>query len=261
MTQDPKTLALYGVAALTVCASLLALIFAYGEIISIRHPATQGATITVTGEGKASAIPDIATLTFTVREVAKTVPLAQKAVETKVALAKTALGGMSIADKDITTLSYTVNPHYDNQVQGYCNGYTCPPTTSVITGYEVAETIQVKVRKIDDAGAVLAKIGDVNITEVSGPDFTVDDMDAITASAKALAVKDAKAKADVIAKSLGVSLGDIVGYNENTKGYYPPMAFSAKAEGMGAVTSLDTVSLPQGETITKEDVSITYEIR
>src|SRR4051812_49434634 len=80
---------------------------------SLKHPTGQVGTITVSGEGEVTAMPDIATVTATIRESAATVPEAQKLVEAKVTQATKALSGLGVNDKDVTTISYNVNPKYD----------------------------------------------------------------------------------------------------------------------------------------------------
>ena len=227
------------------------------------HPNGQVASITVSGEGEVTAIPDIATITFTVRESAKTVPEAQKMVEKKVTQASSDMDSLGVNKKDTKTISYTVNPKYETQgVATYCISYPCPPVKTVIVGYEVAQTIQVKVRKIDTAGDVVGVIGKANITEISGPDFTVDDMDKPEADAKALAIKKAQDKAKVTAKALGVSLGEITQFSEDGNNVYPTVyrAEAMSAKGFGGVAS-DSVTLPQGENVIKKTVSITYLIK
>ena len=244
---------------LAICLSILSLTYAWGEVKSWRNPATLGATITVSGVGEATAIPDIATISFTVREEAKTVPAAQKLVEAKAKPALDAITKLGVASKDQKTLSYTVNPKYEYT--------TCAPTVpycqqkQTIIGYEVAQITQIKVRKIDSAGEVIAVIGENKISEMSGPSFEVDDIEKVKAQAKALAIKDARTKANDIANSLGVDLGRITGFSEDG-GYNPPVLmraeFSAKAMNAGA---LQSVSVPQGESVLKSNVSITYELK
>lgn len=168
---------LTGSVALAAIA-LLALAMSVTEYKSWKHANGQLPTITVTGEGEVTAVPDIATITFTVRETKKTVPEAQKATEAKVKEALAAIKKLGVAEKDIKTLSYTVNPKYEyNQI--YCITVPCPQGKNTLVGYDVANTIQIKVRKVDTAGDVLGAIGTANITEVTGPDFTVDDMDKV----------------------------------------------------------------------------------
>lgn len=244
------------VALLTI--ALLALVMSVSEWKTMSRGGSQSASITVSGEGEVTAAPDIATVTFTVRESAKTVPEAQKLAEAKLTKALTALDTLGVDKKDTKTISYTVNPKYENVPVTY-SGYTAMPvyTNPKVVGYEIAETIQVKVRKIDSAGDVIGALGTVNITELSGPEFTVDDMDKVQADAKEKAIANARDKAEKTAKALGVSLGAITQFSENNGGYYPV------AYGMGGAMSkqaADSVSVPQGESVIKSNVSVTYSI-
>ena len=126
---------------------------------------------------------------FTIRESAKTVPGAQKLADAKIKAGIKALDALGVdQDKDVKTLSYTVNPKYESQQNGYCSGYVCPPTKTIVTGYEVSQSVTVKVRKVDQAGEVLGALGKVNITEITGPDFTVDDMDKVQADPRVIEV-------------------------------------------------------------------------
>ncbi len=242
---------------LVLSLALLAIVVTIGEKKSWSHQVNQGTTITVSGEGEVTAIPDIAVISFTIRSVAKTVPDVQKKAEDIMKPTNDELAKLGVATKDIKTISYTVNPKYTYGMAPaiYCLS-NCPVPQQKLEGYEVAETIQVKVRKIDDSGKVLALLGTNNITEISGPDFTVDDMNKVNSDAKALAIADAKIKAEATAKALGVELGRITGFSEG--GNYPqPMmygAMSSKAE------SVSNVTVPVGESVIKKNVSITYEL-
>ncbi len=220
-----------------------------------KHPNGQLATITVSGEGKATATTTIATVTFTARESAKTVVEAQKMVETKITQALAGIMALGVESKDVITLSYNVTPKYESQQTGYCGGYTCPPVKTVITGYEVSESISVKVRKVDSTGDVLVALGKVNITEISGPLFSVDNMDQAKAEARAEAIKKAQAEAKVTADALGVSLGEITQFNEDGGGYQPMLYKADSAMSSSGVT------LPQGQNVINSRVTITYSLR
>ena len=240
--------------------SFAAIAFGMNNLQEIKHPNGQVASISVSGEGEVTAVPDIATVTFTVRESGKTVPDAQRLSEAKIAAGIKALATLGVDKKDTKTLSYTVSPKYESQQTGYCNGYGCPPTKTVINGYEVTQSVTVKVRKVDQAGEVLGLLGKANITEMSGPDFTVDNMDAVQAEAKAIAIEKAKEKAKKTAKALGVSLGSITQFSDDNGGYYPTM-YMAKTVSSGMDASAERVSLPAGENVIKSRVTITYTLK
>lgn len=243
------------------CIAFASIANGLGEFKSLKHPNGTQATITVTGEGEVTALPDIATITITVRESAKTVPEVQKLVEAKVTKAIESVSALGVDKKDTKTLSYTVNPKYEyiNTPVIYSGSAYMPvQSKQKLVGYEVAETIQIKVRKVDTAGDVIGALGTANITEISGPEFTVDDMDKAQADAKEIAIKKARAKAKETAKALGAHLGEVVQFSENSGGYYP-MYYKGAAAPMAAESS-DRVTIPTGESVIKSNVSITYSI-
>lgn len=219
------------------------------------------AQITITGEGEARAVPDVSKIVVTIREVGKSVPEGQKLVEKKTASLMEKLKSENIDEKDIKTTSYTVNPKYE-QATIYCIKYPCPQGKMEVVGYEIAQTIEIKVRNIENTGKVIGDIGSLNITEISGPEFTVDDMDAVTKEAKEEAIKDAKEKARELAKSLGVDLGSISNYSDDSS-YTPyPMMYSKDSYSLSSQGGRGdmSVTIPQGETIRKVKVNITYNI-
>ena len=68
-----------------VCIAYASIAFGMNNFDAIKHPNGQVASISVVGEGEVTAKPDIASVSFTVRESAKTVPEAQKLAEAKIA--------------------------------------------------------------------------------------------------------------------------------------------------------------------------------
>lgn len=235
-------------------------------------------TIMVSGTGEAYAIPDIATFSFSVTETGTTVKQAQEKADAKINKALAAVRDSGVADKDIKTTGYNVYPKYDyaNAVcpqpaplnyssgpSGVSSGAVvyCPPGKQVLNGYEVDQTITIKVRDTSKVGDLVTKIGATSVSNISGIEFTVDNREQFVAQARAAAITEAKAKAKVLAKQLGVHLGSILSYNEN--GNYPIYGMEAKG-GVGIMTTsaAPTVAqLPQGETKITSDVSITYEIK
>lgn len=244
-----------------VCISFASIAFGLSNLDAVKHPNGQVASITVTGEGEVTALPDIATVSFSVRESAKTVPEAQKLAEAKISAGLKALSALGVQEKDTKTASYTVNPKYESSQAGYCNGYVCPPTKSIITGYEVVQSVTVKVRKVEKVGEVIGLLGKANITEIAGPDFTVDNMDKAQADAKALAITKAQGKAQATASALGVSLGAITQFSEDNGGYAPMMYKTMSSMSQGMEARADTVTLPQGENVIKSHVTITYTLK
>lgn len=228
---------------------------AYGIGRSDTYPSN---VITVEGTGEASAIPDIATIGFSVMESAPAVADAQAKATAKTDAALAALKAQGIEDKDIKTTSYNVYPQYENIAPCYYGD--CPVRSNPrITGYEVSQSIEVKVRDTAKAGAILENLGSVGVGNIYGPNFTVDDEDAAKTEAREQAIKEAREKAQVLAKQLGVRLGKVVSYYENP-GMYP--MYDKASVGYGGMEAAQSApALPVGENETTVTVSITYEIK
>ena len=101
-----------------------------------------------------------------------------------------------------------------------------------------------------------------NITEISGPTFTVDEPDQLEAQAKEKAIAEARDKARATAKALGMSLGEVVQYSEDGGGYTPMYARDAvSAQSYSKAGALgQEVTLPTGENKIKSRVTITYSL-
>jgi uncharacterized protein YggE len=217
-------------------------------------------TISVSGKGELFIVPDVATVSFSVVEQKNTVAEAQQAATAKIDATLAAVRALGVEDKDIKTLDYNAYPRYE-YTQSICTQFSCPPSKQILTGYEVRQSILVKVRKIDDAGKVLAAVGTAGASDISGINFIVDDEDAKVREARKLAIDDAKAQAQVLANDLGVELGDIVSFSEG--GNYPvPMYYASKdmAMGMGGAEN-SAPQLPVGENKITSNVTIVYEIK
>jgi uncharacterized protein len=218
-------------------------------------------TITVSGHGEAVGVPDIATFSFSVVSQKADVASAQADATAKANATTDYLKNAGIAEKDIQTSNYSINPQYD-YIQTACTGGYCPGGRQVLRGYEVRQTTTVKVRDTKKAGDLLAGVGSKGATEVSGLNFTFDDPTAVQTQARDKAIADAKQKADVLAKQLGVSIVRVTAFNENSGGYPMPYAYgmgagvSNQAKDMAVAPAIST-----GENKVTNDVSITYEIR
>lgn len=219
-------------------------------------------TISVTGKGEAVSIPDIATFSFSVNETAKTVKEAQNTATEKINKALDAVKKGGVAEKDIKTLSYSINPHYE-YVQATCTQYSCPGGKSVLTGYDVSQSVEVKVRDISKAGELFDAIGTAGVKTVNGLSFSIDDIESVKAIARAEAISDAKMKAKKIAKDLGVKLVKITSYYDSSNDNPSPMY--AREGMMGAdVMSFKAstpAQIPTGEQKVISNVTITYEIK
>ena len=240
-------------------------------------------TITVSGHGEEVAVPDIATFTFSVVSDKTTVADAQADATAKINAITAYLTAAGIDKADIQTSDYSVYPQYDyqsavcpqaavaptivNGTSGSGSGGSvssavyCPGGRQVLKGYEVNQTTTVKVRDTSKAGDLLTGVGSKGATQVSGLTFTFDKPEVVQDQARDKAITDAKAKADLLAKQLGVSLVRVVSYNEG--GNNPGPIYYAKTmdAASGAAVPSASPDISVGQNKVTSDVSITYEIR
>jgi uncharacterized protein YggE len=211
-------------------------------------------TIVVSGKGELTVKPDIATVSFGVMEENMDVSKATDGVNTKIAKIVENLKADGVDEKDIKTTGYDIYPRYN-----YINTQVYPSNgTQVLAGYDVTQSIEVKIRDLTKAGKIVTDLGTLSITNMSGLTFTEDKYDDLVLQARDQAIADARAEATRLAKSLGVRLNKIVGYSEG--GNPTPVFYNAMAAGVSMKSAPEAV-LPTGENKITSNVSITYEIK
>jgi uncharacterized protein YggE len=264
--KDRKKL-VQSVGLVAVFGSLLLAVMAFSEIKGFQYIGAADpmqTTISVSGEGEKFATPDIAEVTFSIVAEAKTVADAQEKVRVSMEKITGFLKESGVEDKDIKTQNYNFYPKYEwQQARIVCVTYPCPQPEGkqVLTGYEATQALAIKVRKIDDAGKILSGLGERGATNLSGVTFKVDEDEEVKAQARELAIQDAKEKADILARQLGVDLVRIVSFNEG--GEYPIYNY-ARAEmamGLGGGAQAKDAIIPTGENRYVSNVTIVYEVK
>ena len=199
-------------------------------------PAAATDTVTVTGTGVVTAVPDRAEISAGVASrapPAKAALSANGAALQKVIAALRASGG-----KDVTTQTVSLSTAFDQN--GQPNGFVASNVAS-------AETT------LDGAGALIDAAVAAGANTINGPSLSRSDADELYRQALAKAVDDAKERASVLAKAAGRSLGGVTAIVESGSA---PIPFAAKASA--AQDSTPVVSGPQE---TEASVSVTYELQ
>lgn len=247
---------------LTVFMALIALgSYASLNFEKIQHLDPMPAIISVSGEGEVLAVPDIGQFTFSVRAEASDAATAQEQSGTAINNIIAFLKESGVEEKDIKTVNYNLYPRYRWEEQVCIPGTFCRGGEQVQDGFEVNQSVQVKVRNTDNASAIITGVGEREATNISGLDFVIDDTDALKMEARELAIADAKAKAEKLATDLGVNLVRIAGFYEEDARYLP-MPYEARAMSLDmAESGFGGAELPMGEDQTISRVTITYEIK
>jgi uncharacterized protein YggE len=216
-------------------------------------------TINVIGTGEATAKPDVAVFTFAVRSEGKDAAEAEAKGATAINAVIAFLTEKGIdEEKDIKTTSNNLNPKYTYPTTP-CMGMYCPPSEPKQDGFELYRSVEVKVRDTKLAGEIISGVGPLGATDVSGLNFVVDNTDDQKAEARAAAIEDARTQAEQLAKDLGVTLGDMTSYYEESPTPYPyygmggDMMMNAKAESAAP-------EMPTGENTITSRVNLTFEV-
>ena len=208
-------------------------------------------TLTVQGQGKTSAVPDIATLSVEVSQEGSDLDPVLVQVRKEMNRVLDVVKAQGIAEKDVQTEFFQVRPKYEQDKRA--NPHRA--------GFVVSNRIAVKVRDLKKAGKALSAVLNAGATSVDGPNFELDNPQAAEREALAAAAKDAKAKAQAVAEAAGVQLGEIVTINpESVNWPVRPHPLMMRAMAMSAPMEVQE-PLAAGEQTLTGVVTITYAIR
>ena len=194
-------------------------------------------SLTVNGVGIVSVVPDEAQMTFGVETRRQT---AQAAVSANADAMQKVIAALRQADaRKIATQWVSVYPYTseDGSVQGY-----------------VASNSVSAVSDVADAPALIDAAAAAGANQVSGPGLSSSNAEALYRQALAKSIDEARAKADVLAKAAGRSLGEITSIVEG--GAQAPVPLYDRAEAAASSTPI----VP-GEQEISASVSVTFSIR
>lgn len=197
-------------------------------------PVTPGITIrpnttllNVTAEGRAKRKPDLATFNAGVVTQARTAAEALTANSTRMDQVIGALKRSGVAERDIQTSTLNLQPQYyypqrDRPVREASGAIIEPPEPQAprIIGYEARNSVTVRVRRINDMGRIIDALVSAGVNQVDGPYFAVENQEAAADEARAAAIKNAQARAELYARAAGMRVSRILTITEGG-GYYP----------------------------------------
>ena len=173
---------------------------AFGQT-QVQAPPAPVPQITVVGTSSRDVEPDRATLSVGVTtENTKPSEAASQNARTARTIVDT-ISTAGIEPRDIRSSAITLEPIY---TQGSA---TVPP---VLRTFRAGNQVSVTIRKIEMTGALIGKLSDKGVTNISGPSFEVTNAALIVDELRAEAAKDARRKAEMIANGLGIKLGRVL---------------------------------------------------
>jgi len=207
--------------------------------------------IVVTGEGEASARPDLAMLSLGVMREATTAGEALEANNAAMAAVIAAMKSAGVAEADLQTTNLSIEPQW--QYPSNTGNGEQPK----LTGYRVANSLGVRVRDVAKVGALLDTAVELGVNQGGQINFDAADPSKPLMEARKRAVQDARARAETLAEAAGVSLGSIKEISETALNQ-PPISMMAKS--FDARASAPAVPVEAGENTYRVQVTVTFAI-
>ena len=225
-------------------------LFLGGCVQSSNEVAEQESSITVTGEGKVTVVPDMATIQLGIEAKDKKLQVAQGEAETVtrqfIKLAKQ----LGIDDEDIQTVSATARPEYR---------WNKATNQQELIGYIAVRQIAVKLTELDKLAKLVEGAVDAGINQISPPMLQSSKAREAYREALEIAAKDARRNAGTLAEALDSEIDDVLSINATANGPEPrPMLRSQVA--MDIAESSDASSYMSGQITYSASVVAVFEI-
>ncbi len=239
---------------LIALAALNLLFFVMPALDALKNSFASARVITVSAQGKTTASPDMAQISFSVLTQGQDPKSLSDDNNRKMTAVLQFVGSLNIASSDIATTGYDLQPDYrwDKFYQ-----------RNFIVGYTLTQTVQVKIRDLNQVPSVLGGLAPLGVNQIGGVTFTFQDPNKFIGIARADALAKAQKQANDMATQAGVSLGAVINIGENSYVPYPRPMYAAQSMGMGGAMSSAPVAptIDPGTQDVTDTVNVTYALR
>jgi hypothetical protein len=202
-------------------------------------------SITVTGEGEANAVPDVARINI---GVVTGVDSAQAALEkNNQAMSKlfATLEKRGIKDKDIQTTHFSISPRYRHD-----------PNTKkqVVEGYVVSNQVTIEVKRTAALGELLDEVVSDGANNINGISFDIADPANLRDQARRDAIRNARQTAELYARQSDMVLAHPLRITEHG-GYQPMPRMDARVQ---TLQRAEAVPIAAGEHTVRATVTVVY---
>jgi uncharacterized protein len=230
------------------CASLLAL--ALPAAAAAQPAAVQeisGTRLDVVATGEVTRVPDVARINAGVITRAATATEALRLNAQRMSAVRDALRRAGIADRDIRTSNIGLHPDYrhaENQ----------PPA---LIGYQATNEVSIRFRDIAQTGRILDALVAQGANQINGPMLEIDRPEAALDEARTAAIANARTRAELYARSLGMSVVRVLSVSEAGMPAMPYMRQMA----VGRAASMDVANIEPGEQRLSVGLTVSFELR
>jgi uncharacterized protein YggE len=205
--------------------------------------------ITVSGQGKIYAKPDVAILVLGVENRGNKISTIVENNTGKMNKIISDVKTMGVEEKDIQTTSYNLSPLYNwTEHKG-----------RVFEGYTLDQNIRLKIRDFTKIGDVFSKATGKGINVIGDLQFAIDNPEKVKQEARAKAIEQAKINARNLAKESGIKLGKIINVYENYSPY--PVAYSSMKRLGGDMETSNVPTIEPGQQEINITINLTYRVK
>lgn len=219
-----------------------------GGRASAPAPAAPERAVTVVGEGQIREAPDLARTTLGVEATAPTAVAATRDAAARMAAVIAAVKRLGVAEVDLQTSAFSIRSERAT-TPGAAAGAT--PLTHV-----ASNSVEVTIRDTARTGAILDAAVKAGANEVRGVSFAHSDEAALRRRARELAVADARARAEGLARAAGVALGAVISIEE--VGLLP--YGRAMGQGSAGLRMAEATPIESGEITITDRIQIVFAL-
>jgi hypothetical protein len=206
-------------------------------------------TISLTGSGSASAQADQASVSLGVQVISMSARDAIGENADKMTAVIDAIKALGVSEDDIITTSYSVYPQYDWTEDG-----------RIFKGYTVTNLVQVTVKDLDIVGDVIDAAADAGSNQINGISFELSEIkrEELKSNAYIAALTDAQDKADVIAKTLELTISGVQSVTEYSYAPVRSYEYLEEAAVMSGDAKYSSTPIVSGELSVTVSIHIVF---
>ena len=230
---------------LALCAAAPTAVAAQG--VQAPMPAIAGTRLEVSATGEATRVPDLAIISAGVATRQTTASAAIQENAARMDRVLSALKRAGIEERDIQTSSINLNPEYRYQDN----------RTPQLVGYSASNQVSIRFRDIRNTGKILDALVAEGANQINGPTLTIERPEAALDEARTQALANARARAELYARSLGMRVARVLSVSEASMGFIPP-----RSAGMdrGMVANEAATQIVPGEQTLNISLTVSFEL-
>lgn len=209
-----------------------------------------GPHVSVRGEAHVEVAPDRLTVRARVTQLADDVEEATRIVNQRTAAALDAARNAGVADRDLRALSVTVQPMWD-----------WVENRRVFRGHEASRQLEVIVRDVELWPDVLSALIRARVDRIDSVEADHSRRDELTRQALQDAVRDARARADLLADAAGARVDGVYSVSEQSRGWVQPRPPTMAAMRMEAADVAPPEAFEAGVIRISSEVEAVFTLR